>query len=59
LKALDTLVPASRRENGLAICGICGCSLSAKVLMPITTILGEYQSKFRFPDYCWIRPDHG
>lgn len=55
-KALDALVPAKRREPGLAICGICGCSLLAKVLLPLSTILSE-NSTLRTPSYCWIKPD--
>jgi hypothetical protein len=54
IKAMEALVPPSRRENGLAICGICGCSLVVKSLLPLTTIRGD-QNRHRFPDYCWMK----
>lgn len=55
-KALDALVPAKRREPGLAICGICGCSLLAKVLLPLVTIHSE-NTTLKVPAYCWMSPD--
>ena len=59
-KLLDALVPAARREHGLAICGICGCSLTVKVLLPMSTIHDENAAqKYRLPSHCWMIPDNG
>lgn len=54
-KLLDALVPASRREPGMLVCGICGCANTVKVLMPMGTIQGEQANKkLTYPHYCWI-----
>jgi hypothetical protein len=55
-KLLDAMVPNERREPGLAICGICGCSLLAKVLLPMSTIRAEASST-RLPAHCWMKSD--
>lgn len=58
-KLMDAFIPSGRVEAGLSACGICGCSLRAKVLLPLHTIRDADQAKhFRFPSYCWIKP-HG
>lgn len=55
-KTLDELVPAPRREPGLSICGICACSLAAKVLMPEAVVkVSNAGRNLRYPDYCWQR----
>jgi hypothetical protein len=59
-KMLDALVPSSRRESGLAICGICGCSLEIKTLLPMSTIQSDNAGKsLRFPAYCWMNEPDG
>lgn len=56
-KMIASLVPESRREPGLAICGICGCSLAAKTLLPMSTIQQDNtQRNIRVPDWCWMKP---
>lgn len=53
-KTLDELVPAERREAGLSICGICACSLPAKILMPDEVIRTSNAGRhLRYPDHCW------
>lgn len=57
-KTLDALVPENRREGGLSICGICSCSLPAKVLMPEEVIAASNAGReLRYPDYCWQGKD--
>ena len=53
-KFLETIVPANRKRDNLHICGICGCALQAKHLMP-DSVLRE-SNKWRgliFPEWCW------
>lgn len=56
-KLVDALTPADRKEPGLSLCTICGCSLQAKVLMPDDVITAPSETVgLRMPDYCWITP---
>ncbi len=57
-KLMDAFIPSDRVEPGLSACGICGCSLRAKTLLPLNTIRDTDQAKhFRFPPHCWLN-DH-
>lgn len=47
-KMLDKLVPKERKEAGLHVCGICSCSNSVKILLPVKP------DNFRYPPHCWI-----
>lgn len=54
---LTALVPEGRRENGMAICGICSCSLAAKTLAPMSVIEASNAGRgLRFPSHCWQAP---
>ena len=54
-KMIEGLVPSHRVEPGLSACGICGCSLRAKVLLPLTTIRSDdAEHALRYPAYCWL-----
>lgn len=59
LKTLDAMIPSVRREPGLHICGICGCGLGVKVLLPLETVQSEDLGKnLRYPSHCWMNtPD--
>jgi hypothetical protein len=46
-KAIEGLIPRDRMEPGLSACGICGCSLAAKVLLPL------HPDGLRYPPICW------
>lgn len=51
---LETIVPASRKRDNLHICGICGCALQAKHLMPDEVIRESNKWRgLKFPDWCW------
>jgi hypothetical protein len=55
---LDALVPVGRRENGLSICGICACSLPAKVIAPKVVVDASNAGRdLRFPHWCWQGED--
>lgn len=56
-KMIDALVPADRNEPGLHVCGICSCSLRAKILVPLSVAL-ESAAGLRMPPNCWIKPAH-
>lgn len=53
-KMMDALIPSSRKIDGLNVCGICGCSLSLKVLMPQSAVDADNANKhLKFPTSCW------
>lgn len=54
-KIIDSIVPADRNEPGLNVCGICSCSLRAKVLVPMA-IAVESTAGLTMPPNCWIKP---
>lgn len=57
-KTMAALIPKERQIEGLQICGICGCMLQLKVLMPQSVIVQDNENKQRrYPDYCW--QNHG
>jgi hypothetical protein len=52
---LASIIPSSRRQHSLHVCGICGCSLEAKVLAPADVLRdSERGLNHRFPSYCWL-----
>lgn len=58
LATIEMMIPSNRIEPGLSACGICGCSLKAKVLLPLATIHSQdADKKYRFPAYCWLNTD--
>lgn len=55
---LEQLVPAGRREPGLSLCGICSCSLTAKVIAPMAVIAASNAGRnLAFPSFCWQGED--
>ena len=57
-KAVNALVPEYRKEKDLHVCGICGCSLPAKVLMPQSVIQKDNSNKkLKYPNGCWQNED--
>lgn len=52
-KALEALVPKERLEPGLKICAACGCSLAAKVLVPLEVVRKDNPPGTVFPSFCW------
>lgn len=58
-KLMDAFIPESRKEPGLSACGVCGCSIRAKILLPMKTILtADAEKRLRYPPHCWLN-DHG
>lgn len=52
-KAIETMLPDDRKETGLQICTLCGCSLRVKVLAPMSVIREGNPENLRLPDWCW------
>lgn len=56
-KVADALIPEGRREDGMLICGVCGCLNSVKVLMPAGVIQASEKGRdLTYPAHCWISP---
>lgn len=54
--AVGAVVPKARAEAGLKICGACGCSLQAKVLLPKAAIDASNAGRgIIYPAHCWQR----
>lgn len=56
-KIIDALVPKDRREPGLSVCGICKCSLAAKVLAPANVVREGMPTNLRLPSWCWVQKE--
>ncbi len=56
-RLIDVLIPKERKEHGLYVCGICGCSLAAKVLAPLDVATSGNEPGLRLPDWCWQRTE--
>ena len=52
---LAAIIPSSRRQHGLFVCGICGCNLEAKTLAPTDVLIeSELGMNHKYPGYCWL-----
>jgi len=52
---IKSIIPSSRIEPGLKACGVCGCSLEAKVLVPPDVLRdSEPTPGYAYPSWCWI-----
>lgn len=53
---IASIIPDNRRRANLHICGICGCALQAKILMPDNVIREADKGRnLKYPDYCWAK----
>jgi hypothetical protein len=51
---IKALIPKRRQIDNLHICSLCGCSLSASVLMPIEVLEASDKGRgIEYPPYCW------
>lgn len=58
-KFITSLIPDSKRINGLHVCAICGCALQAKVLMPENVLREADEGRdLKYPSYCWNNYAH-
>lgn len=58
-KAIEAAVPKDRREPGISVCAACGCSLIAKVVLPLKVVKAGNSPEVVFPPYCWQRQSPG
>ncbi len=50
---IAALIPNDRKEMGLFVCGLCGCSLQAKVLAPLDVVKEGNPPGLKLPEWCW------
>lgn len=55
-KAVEASIPKDRRQPGISVCMACGCSLQAKVNLPLKVVNDGNHPEMVFPDWCWQRP---
>lgn len=55
-KGVELLVPSGRNEPGVSVCMACGCSLKAKVNLPMDVIESSLPADINLPTWCWQRP---
>jgi hypothetical protein len=52
-QTINKVVPAERIPAGIDVCMACGCSLKAKVNLPIEVVADSLQKDQQFPSFCW------
>lgn len=52
-KAVEAMIPRDRRQDGISVCGACGCSLQAKVNLPQEAIKASLPADQVLPPWCW------
>jgi hypothetical protein len=51
---IKAIIPKRRQIDNLHVCAICGCSISAMVLMPISVLEASDKGRgLEFPPHCW------
>jgi hypothetical protein len=55
-KAIEAAIPKDRRQPGISVCMACGCSLQAKVNLPMDVVSASNQPDTVFPAHCWQTP---
>ncbi len=51
--AIEAMLPGDRKEPGLVICTLCGCSLRIKTLAPMSVVREGNPPDLRLPEWCW------
>jgi hypothetical protein len=54
-RVVEALVPASRKQAGISVCMACGCSLQAKVNLPLSVVAKTLDPSKPLPPWCWQR----
>jgi hypothetical protein len=51
---IESLVPKERREPHVFVCGVCGCALTAKIVLPENALEASEEGRdLHFPSWCW------
>jgi hypothetical protein len=54
-KTINQVIPEDRKNPELGVCGICSCSLQAKVNLTADVIRrGETRHDLQYPPHCWL-----
>jgi len=52
-KLVEAMVPATRQEPGVSVCMACGCSLQAKINLPLEVVKASLSPEVVVPPWCW------
>jgi hypothetical protein len=52
-KAIEATIPKDRLQPGISVCMACGCSLQAKVNLPLSVVQAGNSTEATFPPHCW------
>jgi hypothetical protein len=55
-KVIEFMVPNDRKPAGISVCMACGCSLQAKVNVPLPVVHAALPEGLVLPSWCWQRP---
>jgi hypothetical protein len=50
---VEALIPKERKYEGISVCMACGCSLQAKVNLPLGVIGASLPADLVLPPWCW------
>ncbi len=58
-RMVNSVIKDARKPEGLHVCGVCHCSLPAKVQLPREALEAGHKGRdLKFPVFCWNHPDH-
>jgi transcriptional antiterminator Rof (Rho-off) len=53
-KMVDKAIPENRRDEGLQVCGACGCMINAKIQLKPNAVKEANKGKdYKYPSFCW------
>jgi hypothetical protein len=52
-RAIEAAIPRDRIVDGVSVCMACGCSLQAKINLPLSVVRASNASEVSFPAWCW------
>ena len=52
-RAIEAAIPRDRIVAGVSVCMACGCSLQAKVNLPLSVVQASNSPESTFPSWCW------
>lgn len=50
---IEALIPSDRKNSSVSVCMVCGCSLQAKINLPMEIIQKVLPPGIVLPDWCW------
>lgn len=55
---VNLVIPASRKFEDMHVCGACGCSLSAKLQVPLDKLKQiDASREIQYPKWCWMNEE--